>query len=120
LNSRPHRYCPQIRAAVPVEIHIYQSGGHGFGIRPSAGPAAGWAELCVNWLRNLGFLKGDTQHPKTIWAKAIIIFNEDKKHPTYLLCLMHYFLCTFQNCLTQIKPCFTLLSSVAGRPAAKY
>lgn len=40
---------------VPAELHIYLKGGHGFGMRPSAGPAAAWAELCRQWLEQRGF-----------------------------------------------------------------
>src|SRR5262249_51176458 len=45
------------RAAVPTEMHIYASGGHGFGVRESAYPCSTWKQRCVDWLRNQGFLK---------------------------------------------------------------
>ncbi len=41
---------------VPVEMHVYLKGGHGFGMRPAAGPAAQWPELCCQWLEQVGFL----------------------------------------------------------------
>jgi acetyl esterase/lipase len=45
------------RAGVPAEMHIYATGGHGFGMRPSAGPASTWPQRCEEWLRVQGFLK---------------------------------------------------------------
>ena len=42
---------------VPAELHIYATGGHGFGLRPSANPCSTWPERCGEWLRNQGLLK---------------------------------------------------------------
>lgn len=40
---------------VPVETHLFDQGGHGFGLRKAAGnPAAAWPELFVNWSRSVG------------------------------------------------------------------
>lgn len=36
---------------LPVELHIFESGGHGFGMRPDAGAVAIWPELVHGWLR---------------------------------------------------------------------
>ncbi len=33
-------------AKVPAELHIYSSGGHGFGLRPSAHPCCTWTHRC--------------------------------------------------------------------------
>ena len=43
---------------VPVELHIFHKGGHGYGIRPSANPVATWHHRCADWIRAMGFLKG--------------------------------------------------------------
>jgi acetyl esterase/lipase len=45
------------RAGVPAELHIYASGGHGFGLRPSDRPCSTWPQRCADWLRASGFLK---------------------------------------------------------------
>jgi len=45
------------KAHVPAEIHIFSKGGHGFGIRPQAGPAAQWPVLCESWMRQLQILQ---------------------------------------------------------------
>ena len=51
-------YLAALRAAkVPVELHIFEEGGHGFGIYLARGkPAAAWPELFLTWARRRGFL----------------------------------------------------------------
>ena len=36
---------------VPAEMHIFQKGGHGFGIRKTGLPVDQWPELFYNWLK---------------------------------------------------------------------
>lgn len=39
---------------VPTEMHLYQQGKHGFGIRGAVGlPASSWPELLMNWMEKL-------------------------------------------------------------------
>ncbi len=46
------------KAGVPAELHIYSTGGHGFGLRPSNRRAVGaWAARFEEWLGDRGFLK---------------------------------------------------------------
>lgn len=45
------------KVQVLAEMHIFLQGGHGFGMRSSAGPAAEWPVLCTNWLRQIAVLK---------------------------------------------------------------
>jgi acetyl esterase/lipase len=45
------------RAGVSTELHVYASGGHGFGVRPSDQPCSTWTARCADWLRNRGVLK---------------------------------------------------------------
>jgi acetyl esterase/lipase len=45
------------KAGVPASLHIYATGGHGFGLRPSGKPAATWPQSCAAWLKDQGFLK---------------------------------------------------------------
>ena len=40
------------QAGVPAELHIFGSGGHGFGMRPGALPSADWPRRCEQWLRD--------------------------------------------------------------------
>ncbi len=41
---------------VPVELHVYVRGGHGFGLRPSDHPSSSWPQHCQRWLQSLGLL----------------------------------------------------------------
>ncbi len=45
------------RAGVPAELHVYESGGHGFGLRPTGKNAATWPARCEEWMRDRGLLK---------------------------------------------------------------
>jgi acetyl esterase/lipase len=47
------------RAGVPAELHVYASGGHGFGLRPSNKPCSTWPKSCEAWMSSQGLLKGD-------------------------------------------------------------
>ena len=44
------------RANVPVELHLYAHGGHGFGVRKSNLPCSTWADRFVDWLENQGMI----------------------------------------------------------------
>lgn len=41
---------------VPAEMHIFQQGGHGFGMRKNNLPADRWPELFMDWLKAVKFL----------------------------------------------------------------
>ena len=46
------------RAGVPAELHIYSTGGHGFGLRASNHrPVGAWATRFEEWMADSGFLK---------------------------------------------------------------
>ena len=45
------------RKGVKSEVHVFPSGGHGYGLRPSKDPVTAWPELCGDWLKSMGFLK---------------------------------------------------------------
>jgi acetyl esterase/lipase len=47
------------RAGVPAELHVYATGGHGFGLRPSKNPCSTWPKSCEAWLRSQGLLKAE-------------------------------------------------------------
>lgn len=44
------------RAGIGSELHVYATGGHGFGVRPGANPCARWTDRCAAWLRALGIV----------------------------------------------------------------
>lgn len=45
-------------AGVPVEMHLYAEGGHGFGLRPTKLPITRWPQLVETWLRTIGMTSG--------------------------------------------------------------
>jgi len=44
------------KAKVPAEMHIYQRGGHGFGLGKKDSAASGWPVCCAAWMRERGLL----------------------------------------------------------------
>jgi acetyl esterase/lipase len=45
------------KAGVSAEIHVYTTGGHGFGLRKSNEACSTWPERAADWLRLQGMLK---------------------------------------------------------------
>ena len=46
------------RAGIPAELHIYSSGGHGFGLRETnKRPVGTWASRFEEWMADSGFVK---------------------------------------------------------------
>jgi acetyl esterase/lipase len=43
-------------AGVPVEMHLYEKGPHGFGLRPGFGPTSQWPRRFDEWLQAHGWL----------------------------------------------------------------
>ena len=41
---------------IPAELHIYQKGGHGFGLAKNGGTESNWTSACEHWLRAIGML----------------------------------------------------------------
>jgi len=41
---------------IPCELHLYQSGGHGYGLGRSTNTESTWPEACRKWLESRGFL----------------------------------------------------------------
>ena len=45
------------RAKVPAELHIYATGGHGYGLRKPTAPSLTWPARCEEWLKTQHLLK---------------------------------------------------------------
>jgi acetyl esterase/lipase len=56
-NSRLY-YAALRQAGVPVEMHLYPHGGHGFGLRHTTQPVTEWPRLAEVWLRTIGIIPG--------------------------------------------------------------
>ena len=44
------------KARVPVEMHLYEKGPHGFGMRKDLGQTSEWPKRCEEWMRSHGWL----------------------------------------------------------------
>jgi acetyl esterase/lipase len=44
------------RKGVPVEMHIYGSGEHDYGVRQNENLTSSWTQLCLNWLGSVDML----------------------------------------------------------------
>ena len=40
---------------IPVEMHVFQKGGHGYGMSVDKGTQSAWPGLCIKWLNSMGF-----------------------------------------------------------------
>lgn len=49
-------YQSLVKAKVPVELHLYASGGHGFGLGLYRGPVSDWRHRAEDWFRGLHLL----------------------------------------------------------------
>lgn len=45
------------KAKVPAELHLYTTGGHGFGLGIHGGPVATWPNHFADWLKQLDFAR---------------------------------------------------------------
>jgi len=41
---------------IPTELHIFQKGGHGYGLSPNGGTESSWPGLCITWLKAMGLI----------------------------------------------------------------
>jgi acetyl esterase/lipase len=44
------------KAKVPAEMHIYERGGHGFGLGKKDNAVSGWSVCCAGWMKERGLL----------------------------------------------------------------
>lgn len=45
------------QAGVPAELHLYPSGGHGYGLRRTENPVTAWPDRAAEWMRHQGWLR---------------------------------------------------------------
>jgi len=39
---------------IPAELHVFQKGGHGYGLAIDRGTESSWPDLCIRWLKQIG------------------------------------------------------------------
>ncbi|MFN0197528.1 MAG: alpha/beta hydrolase [Planctomycetaceae bacterium] len=49
------------RAGIHSDLHVYASGGHGFGVRPTKATCSAWTQCCTDWLQSRGFLESNSR-----------------------------------------------------------
>lgn len=68
LHLAPHSmalYNQWLVAGVPVELHMYATGGHGFGMRTQYLPSDNWIDRFGDWLEAQGlFIRSDSRNPQ--------------------------------------------------------
>jgi acetyl esterase/lipase len=42
-----------VKNNIPVEMHIFQKGGHGYGLSVNKGTQSAWPELCIHWMKGI-------------------------------------------------------------------
>jgi acetyl esterase/lipase len=53
-------YAQELQAAkVPMELHVYPTGRHGYGLRPTADYVTTWPQRVADWMRGRGLLGRD-------------------------------------------------------------
>src|SRR5262249_7773811 len=57
-ESSVQMYLALRRVKVPAELHVFEKGGHGYGLRKTDRPVTSWPALCEAWLRERGLLAG--------------------------------------------------------------
>ncbi len=67
------------RLKVPCEIHLYPSGGHGYGLRPTASTATTWPKRAAEWMAGMGWI--DLKFDTPIQHEANVLKTEDSDDP---------------------------------------
>jgi enterochelin esterase-like enzyme/acetyl esterase/lipase len=62
---------------IPCELHLYQSGGHGYGLGRSANTESTWPDACRKWLEARGYL-GEKRAPRGGFGGSIELSADDK------------------------------------------
>ncbi len=66
------------RNNIPCELHLYEKGGHGYGLGRSSDTKSNWPEACHQWLDTRGFLSGTQQASRRISFGPIELGPDDK------------------------------------------
>ena len=46
-----------VKAGVPAELHLFEHGGHAFGLRRTREPITAWPDAAMAWLAKLGIVR---------------------------------------------------------------
>ena len=45
-----------VKNKIPAEMHVFQKGGHGYGLAVNTSTQSSWPELCIKWMKAQGIL----------------------------------------------------------------
>jgi dipeptidyl aminopeptidase/acylaminoacyl peptidase len=45
-----------VKNNIPAELHVFQKGGHGYGLAINKGTESSWPELCLRWMKAMGLV----------------------------------------------------------------
>ncbi len=54
-------YAALQKAKVPAELHVYPTGGHGYGLRPTDQDVTRWPDRAADWIKSQGLLRPTEQ-----------------------------------------------------------
>jgi hypothetical protein len=57
-------------AQVPAELHVFEKGGHGWGLGAPGTLVAQWPQLFAKWARSHGFMNGALPAPAAVATPA--------------------------------------------------
>ena len=61
VESSVQFYLALKRANVPAELHVFSSGGHGYGMKPGTKPVSAWPQRLEDWMKSRGLLKASAK-----------------------------------------------------------
>ncbi|TWB23406.1 acetyl esterase/lipase [Nitrospirillum amazonense] len=62
-NDSVQLYAAWRREGVAAELHVYEHGGHGFGLRPKGTTSDHWFDEFVRWMQSRSLMGPGTPHP---------------------------------------------------------
>ncbi len=87
LGLAPHStslYGKWLEAKKPVELHMYSTGGHGFGMRKQNLPSDSWIDRFGDWLEGQGlFLPSDPNHPMRKFTPQQILQRKNESEERF-------------------------------------
>lgn len=82
VNNSLVYYVALKKAGVPVEMHLYAQGGHGFGLRRTKLPITDWPQLVETWLETIGMIMAVHLSPPPA-LKPIRPFDDNDPEPRW-------------------------------------
>ena len=66
------------KAKISAELHVYATGGHGYGMRQTGHPVNSWPQRCEDWLRHQGWLSAAALR---LPRDNLLVFRDTNREP---------------------------------------